>query len=69
MDSPTSLIRALLGWATDAIPRFTNGAVTAILVAKRSSRTAGRGKLGGIKVPVSDGVDGDRGPVSRTQTC
>jgi hypothetical protein len=25
MDSPTSLIRAFLGWATDAIPRFTNG--------------------------------------------
>jgi endonuclease YncB( thermonuclease family) len=25
MDSPTSLIRAFLGWATDALPRFTNG--------------------------------------------
>jgi hypothetical protein len=48
MDSPTSLIRALLGWGTDAMPRFTNGAVTAFLGAERSNRKAGRGKIGGI---------------------
>jgi len=44
-------------------------AVTAILEAKRSSRTAGREKIGGVNVPVSDGVDGDWGPVSRIRTC
>ena len=48
MDSPTSLIRALLGWATDAMPRFTNGAVTAFLGAERSNRKVGSGKIGGI---------------------
>jgi hypothetical protein len=44
-------------------------AVNAILGAERSNHKAGRGKIGGINVPVSDDVDGDRGPVSRTRTC